>query len=237
MKLLLIRHGDPDYEKDSLTPRGWEEARLLAEDLRTTPINAAYVSPLGRAQDTAKVVLEGRGIEAATQDWLQEFRVFDLPVYRDEHHTMPWDHLPRDWTPIKESYSADTWTESPIIHSPTLKPHHEEVTAAFDALLAQHGYRREGNLYRVEKPNTDTLAFFGHLGCSFVLAAHLTNISPTLLWHGFYMAPSSRILFVSEEVEKGYADFRCRIFGDVSHLVKAGVSPSSSGSFNEAYTD
>ncbi|MCI5729625.1 MAG: histidine phosphatase family protein, partial [Clostridia bacterium] len=25
MKLIIIRHGDPDYEKDSLTEKGWRE--------------------------------------------------------------------------------------------------------------------------------------------------------------------------------------------------------------------
>ena len=31
MKLVIIRHGDPNYELDTLTPTGWEEARLVAE--------------------------------------------------------------------------------------------------------------------------------------------------------------------------------------------------------------
>ena len=53
MKLLIIRHGDPDYEKDSLTKTGWREAELLANRLKTMDIAAFYVSPLGRAQDTA----------------------------------------------------------------------------------------------------------------------------------------------------------------------------------------
>ena len=31
MKLIIIRHGDPDYSIDSLTPTGWREAELLAD--------------------------------------------------------------------------------------------------------------------------------------------------------------------------------------------------------------
>ena len=31
MRIIFIRHGDPDYEKDSLTEKGWREAALLAE--------------------------------------------------------------------------------------------------------------------------------------------------------------------------------------------------------------
>ena len=38
MKLLLIRHGDPDYENDCLTPVGQREAEALAERIAPLPI-------------------------------------------------------------------------------------------------------------------------------------------------------------------------------------------------------
>lgn len=38
MKLLFIRHGDPDYEKDSLTEKGWHEAELLGQRMANTPV-------------------------------------------------------------------------------------------------------------------------------------------------------------------------------------------------------
>ena len=53
MKILLIRHGDPDYEKDSLTEKGWHEAELLAQRMAELEIQSFYVSPLGRSKDTA----------------------------------------------------------------------------------------------------------------------------------------------------------------------------------------
>ena len=31
MRILLIRHGDPDYENDTLTEKGCREAELLAK--------------------------------------------------------------------------------------------------------------------------------------------------------------------------------------------------------------
>ena len=33
MKLLIVRHGDPDYSIDSLTEKGWREAEYLSEKL------------------------------------------------------------------------------------------------------------------------------------------------------------------------------------------------------------
>ena len=47
MKLMIIRHGDPDYSIDSLTTTGWEEAELLAERLCKLNIKAFYCSPMG----------------------------------------------------------------------------------------------------------------------------------------------------------------------------------------------
>ena len=32
MKLIIVRHGDPDYENDTLTERGWKEAKALSEE-------------------------------------------------------------------------------------------------------------------------------------------------------------------------------------------------------------
>ena len=73
MKLLLIRHGDPDYEHDSLTEKGWREASLLSERMERTPVDAFYVSPLGRAKDTASLTLRSLHRRAEIKDWLQEF--------------------------------------------------------------------------------------------------------------------------------------------------------------------
>lgn len=47
MKLLIVRHGDPDYTIDSLTEKGWKEAEYLSEKLSKLDIKDFYVSPLG----------------------------------------------------------------------------------------------------------------------------------------------------------------------------------------------
>ena len=51
MKLLIVRHGDPDYTIDSLTEKGWKEVEFLSEKLSKLDIKDFYVSPLGRAKD------------------------------------------------------------------------------------------------------------------------------------------------------------------------------------------
>ena len=61
MRLIFIRHGEPDYEHDSLTEKGWREAKLLAARTKDWHVDDFYVSPLGRAQDTASFTLKAHG--------------------------------------------------------------------------------------------------------------------------------------------------------------------------------
>ena len=73
MRILFIRHGDPDYANDTLTEKGWREASALAARAEALDMGECYVSPLGRAQATAEYSLKKLGKTAETLDWLQEF--------------------------------------------------------------------------------------------------------------------------------------------------------------------
>ena len=75
MRMLFIRHGDPDYVHDTLTEKGRREAALLAEYAPKLNVGECYVSPLGRAQDTASYSLKNserqRGLWDGSESFLQ----------------------------------------------------------------------------------------------------------------------------------------------------------------------
>ena len=75
MRILIIRHGDPDYTIDSLTEKGKREAELLSLKLEKENIDKIYVSPLGRARDTAEYTLRRKGMEGTVCEWLKEFPI------------------------------------------------------------------------------------------------------------------------------------------------------------------
>ena len=85
MKLLLIRHGDPDYVHDSLTETGVREAELLAERIAPMDITEYHVSTMGRARQTAEATLRRAGRTAEAHDWMREF-----------HTSIPVDHPGRE---------------------------------------------------------------------------------------------------------------------------------------------
>ncbi|MBQ7535688.1 MAG: histidine phosphatase family protein [Stomatobaculum sp.] len=242
MKILIIRHADPDYEIDGLTEAGKKEARLLAEwfakqarekDFR---IDAAYQSPLGRARKTASYVLDALGITSETLPWLREFNA-KVPRPDADHPTIAWDWLPQDLDPEDDFFCEKTWMNPKPMAESDVREKYDAVCEGIDALLLKHGYKKEGHLYRALQPNHDCIALFCHFGVAAVILSHMLNSSPIPLWHGFCMLPSSITTIYTEERREGIAAFRVTEFGALPHLQLAGEEPSFSARFCECYTD
>lgn len=236
MKLIIIRHADPNYELDTLTPGGWEEAELLSRRISKLDVKAFYVSPLGRAQDTAGVTLKKMGRTAETLDWLREFSIKVVKPGEKEEHVL-WDWKPGDWTAVPEFYDPEKWMDVPIFAQAGVRAGIKKVTDGLDALLAKHGYVRNGLFYKAEQANEDTIVFFCHFGLECVLLGHLLNVSPMILWHGLCAAPTSVTTVYTEERREGEASFRVASFGDISHLYAVGREPAFSARFCETYAN
>lgn len=237
MKLVFIRHGDPDYVHDSLTEKGFREAQLLTARTEEIGGDYYYVSPLGRAKATAAPFLEKVGREAVEFDWLQEFRGSCIRPDSDGRLTYCWDWLPEDLAKEPGFTDREKWLEVSAYKETNITQEFEYVTSSFDALLAEHGYRRKGDFYEVLQPNHDTLVFFCHFAVTCVMVGHMLNISPAILWHSAMSAPTSVTVLCSEERRKGTALFRMSRFGDISHLYAAGEEPAFAGRFCECFSD
>ena len=238
MKIIIIRHGDPDYVHDSLTPKGDREAMLLSEIIDRYNIDAFYVSPLGRAQRTASFSLEKLGANAETLDWLREFPPrINRPDLRGRLRACAWDWLPADWTKIPEFYDRDLWYTHPIMEEAHVKEAAIHVHEGLDRLLAKLGYEREGLYYRAVRPNHDTIALVCHFGVEMVIIAHLIGVSPMPLWHGFVASPSAITRISTEERVSGIASFRVNEFGATPHLLLGNTKPSMRARYVECYGD
>lgn len=237
MRMIIVRHGDPDYANDTLTEKGWREAEMLAERLAKTGLTSIYVSPLGRAAATASCTLEKTGKTAVTLDWLREFEPRILRPDREGARTRAWDWMPEDWTGRDHFYDHDDWALDPVMREGHVKEEYERVCRGLDELLAEHGYEHEGRLFRVRRANHDTLCLFCHFGVEMVILSHLLSVSPMPLWHGFAAAPSSVTVLYSEERRKGTASFRIQRFGDLAHLDLHEEEPSFAARFCECFED
>ena len=71
MKIYFVRHGETDWNKERkiqgqvdipLNEFGRHLARETAKGLRDVPFDVYFTSPLGRARETAQIILQGRDV-------------------------------------------------------------------------------------------------------------------------------------------------------------------------------
>lgn len=252
MKLVFIRHGDPDYVNDTLTQRGIDEAKALSESINRLGITDAYISPLGRAQDTAKYSLDKLLIKGKTVDWLREFPAQFNPNLameaRDAYCTelrkdsegkyenrIMWDVLPSYFGKHPELFDRNEWRNSDLVSCSNMIDKYDYVTNSFYELLSGYGYEKKGDIFCVNKSNDKVIAFFCHFGITSVLLSSLWNISPFVTLQFMAMAPTSVTVLASEERQKNIAIFRALQIGDISHLSMKSMEPSFSARFCERF--
>lgn len=232
MRLLIVRHAEPDYVHDSLTEKGKREALLLGERLSKIPASAYYVSPLGRAKETAEYTLRLVGKQAETLPWLAEFRGYTV---QNGKKRISWDYKTQEWFDHKRLLDRDDWLDDPLVQGGNVAQIWEETKNGLDALLARHGYVRKGGVYLCENNKDDTIVLFCHFAIGMAILARLINASPLPLWQSFLCLPTAVTTVVTQERVKGEVEFRCVGLGDVSHLIMGNENASLAGLFPECY--
>ena len=253
MKIILIRHGDPDYANDSLTEKGKREAKLLGDRVAKWKITGFYCSPLGRAAETASFCVNDNIQEIITCDWLKEF-YFPVTDPVSGRFGVPWDFVPSFRTNEPLFYDRTGWFDAPVMQTaPEIKSKYFEVCSELDKLLAKYGYKRDGGFYRVpgkeevfiketaapgstaasfhSDEDEDVIVFVCHLGIITVLLSHLLGIPFPLLPHSFYLAPTSVTILGSEERWSNEAAFRIQVAGDTTHLLLGKEPVSCAGAY------
>ena len=262
MRLIFIRHAQPDSSIDGLTEKGMREAELLAVSTAQWNVDRFFCSPLGRAQDTAAPTLKIHNAKATVYEWLQEFNYRVKDPYTGEMR-VPWDYFPEFFTKEPLMLDPDKWYESDIYKTnPEVKSRWFDVCNGLDEILASYGYTRNGKYYDYKNPDgkelaaeiddiqthgtkeyevrdkddNRTIVFFCHLGVECVMLAHLLSVSPVTLWHGTFVAPSSVTVVNAEKRYHNQAFFRIQSLGDTSHLYAAGEPVSGFGAFSTVFS-
>ncbi len=240
MKIIIIRHGDPDYPNNTLTETGFKEADALGEYYKDYNFKKIYCSYLNRAKYTCDGLLKYNNSfnknDVHVEEWLQEFNYpIEEPVLHIKKNS--WDFYPNYFTNNKNLYNNETYLDDSIFNNSIIKDKYKMVIEKLDKILKEEGYDREFDYYRVNKVNKDTICFVCHLGMMNVLLSHLLNIPYVVLCQTFFCAPTGVTTLISEERLKGIAQFRVQEYGDVTHLKIKGMNPSFAGRFCESYSD
>ncbi|MBR6030213.1 MAG: histidine phosphatase family protein [Clostridia bacterium] len=178
MRIVFVRHGEPNYELDCLTPLGRVQAEAAAERLREEGIAEIYSSPLGRALETAQAaqkVLELKDIhimEDMREMWWGS--TDGEPLFSNGH---PWDiadELARQGWDL----ARPDWPSHPLFARNKATAEAAKVARCTDEWLASLGYIREGVYYRCARPDDEqyTVALFSHGGSSAAALARIFNL-------------------------------------------------------------
>ncbi|MDY2889247.1 MAG: histidine phosphatase family protein [Candidatus Caccosoma sp.] len=238
MRIIIIRHGEPNYKDNTLTEKGFKEAELLKDRLIKEKIDYVYVSPLNRAKFTADPYLKATNMPYETCDWLQEFP-YKIKDYKTHNDRIPWDFDDKYMCEEKSDfYDNSKYLDNPLFNvDSNVHEGYNYVISSFDNLLKKHGYTRNGLYYKAVKPNKDTIVIFAHLGLESVLLSRLFNIPFVAIAQHIAFAPTSVSIIYTEEKEKGIAHFRAQCLGDISHLYVKNEPISFMGRFKETFDE
>ena len=222
MLLFIIRHGDPIYDPDSLTEKGKLQAAAVGRRLALHGLDRIYASPMIRAQQTAQPACDLLHKKAEILDWTSEGKAWEDFACLNERGRKEWSFHQITPAHLKDPAIlalGDRWYEAePFCRAPRAKEGYERIQKASDEWLEGLGYKREGNIYRILKPNDERVAVFCHQGFGTTWLSHLLAINPPLFWSCFDINHSSVTILQFANNEDGWTSPYCLSLSDNSHL-------------------
>ena len=230
MLFFYIRHGDPIYKPNQLTPLGKRQAEAVAKRLALFGIDEIYSSPSNRAVETARPTfdlvqstLKTKEIQlldfcdeslagadfAVTCDGKRKW-AYSLPEYRRlfcSHEVADLGHR---------------WHEHPELAR--FKPGIDRVERESAAFFETLGYKHiEGaGYYEVINDNPDRVALFAHQGFGLAFLSCIMDIPYPLFCTHFDMTHSGMTV-IEFKNENGISIPRMLTLSSDSHLYREGL--------------
>ncbi|MBP5230827.1 MAG: histidine phosphatase family protein [Clostridia bacterium] len=196
MLLYIIRHGDPTYNPDALTPLGLRQAEAVGRRLAVHGLDEIYASPLNRARQTAQPACEMLKLEMKIEEWTSEALAWaDFSCIQPSGY-QGWAFAGQNvFLRSHPEYCGEKWYEAPIFRETNAKAGYERICAASDEFLLRQGYERQGGVYRATVENKKRIAVFCHYGFGSTWISHLQNLYPTQVWSSQDISTSGITLF------------------------------------------
>ena len=225
MLFFYIRHGDPIYDPDSLTPLGHRQAEALAKRLAMHGVDKIFSSTSERAKLTAKPSCEMMKKEMTLLDFTNE-------KYAAEELTVKLPSGKKEW--IWRNKEIERLLNSPEVRKldrewykyPGLECYEKgilRIQRETDSFLASLGYRHDykNSGYIAERPNDDRIALFAHEGFGAAFLSCVLDIPYSMYATHFSMSHSG--MTVIEFAGDGIVTPHVLQESNDSHLFAAGI--------------
>ena len=230
MLFYYIRHGDPIYSPDSLTPLGERQAEAVGKRLAQHGLDKIYASTSERAKLTAKPACEMLKKEMELLDFANEGH-----AWRDLSYTIKLeDGTERhNWlidTPGMRVKLSDPsvialgheWYTHPMFEGYDYKKGIDRIRENADELFKKHGYEHipGTGMYKITEKNDSRIALFAHAGFGLAFMSCILDIPyPQFAIH-FDMQHSGLTVVNFADVGEGYAVPRVLTYSNDSHIYK-----------------
>ena len=176
MIFYFIRHGDPIYDPDSLTPLGHRQAEAVGKRLSVYGIDKIYSSSSTRAMQTAQPTCEMLKKDMTVLDWCNEAIAWDeISVeYEKGKRTWCFQHKPtvdifarKDVRALgKDFYKHELIANNELYANTMFEEGLGRIQREADVLFLSLGYRHdeERGGYIAENPTNERVALFAHQG-------------------------------------------------------------------------
>lgn len=230
MILFYIRHGEPIYNPDQLTPEGHKQAEALGKRLATLGITRIFSSTSNRAIQTAEPLSRLTGIEIELEDFAHESHAHKEFSAANESGSMVWvNGLER----FRKNFARPDikndpkWYERPEFEGQNFKAGVERVNRETDAFMEKLGYKhdRENGIYIQGSPKDERVALFAHAGFGHVFMSSLLDIPYPTIANEFQMGLTGVTAVIFKEMY-GFCVPSVHMYSGDGHLYKEGLPTS-----------
>ncbi|MBE6632475.1 MAG: histidine phosphatase family protein [Ruminococcaceae bacterium] len=227
MLFFYIRHGDPIYDPDSLTPLGMRQAESVGRRLSQFGIDRIYSSTSNRAIQTATPLCELLHKELHTLDWANEGHAWrDLTIEREGFRTWLFqDTYARSVFTTKEMRDlGDNWYDHPAFKDMNYKKGIERIYGEVYNFFKSHGYEQERGTgrFKVLDHNEDRIAMFAHQGFGIAFLSCILEI-PYPLFASHFDICHTGVTVIEFCDEGGYAIPHVQTVSNNGHMYKDGL--------------
>ncbi|MBQ2967271.1 MAG: histidine phosphatase family protein [Clostridia bacterium] len=225
MIFYYVRHGDPIYNPDSLTPLGHRQAEAVGRRLSQHGLDKIFASTSNRAILTATPTAEMLKKEITTLEFANENLAWaELTVERNGKKTWIFgdDQIRKLFSdPSVLSLGFDWFTHPELApYEKGIKRVQNEVNGFFKALGYEH--IQNTGTYKVLASNNERVAMFAHQGFGIAFLSAVLDIPYPLV--AMHMDMSHSDVTVIEFAEKdGIAVPKMLMLSNDSHLYKEGL--------------
>ena len=182
MIFYYVRHGDPIYNPDSLTPLGGLQADALAKRLSRYGIDEIFASSSNRARLTAEPTCKLLNKEMKILDWCNESYAWKDFSCADENGKETWAFHNHKMCELFVSDEVQRlgkeWYKHPAFAENNFEQGVKRVQSECDEFFASLGYEhnRETNTYTCVRENRNRVALFAHQGIGMIFLSSVLDI-------------------------------------------------------------